>query len=234
LREFHRKGAPEGVPAGHPLCDLQTARGAPLIESRDEDPAPGVAVGAADDVRRDPRLVSWLGAVALAVIALDVSTKLWVVEGLGESRKVSLLGGRLLLQQTRNPGAAFGVATGSTIVFSVVAVAVIAVIVRTARRLRSASWALVLGLLLGGAIGNLADRVLRSPGPLRGRVVDWINFGPDRFPLFNAADSAIVIGGAIAALLALRGIEIDTEPEAKQQPVATEQPSRPNAEPGDR
>ncbi|MEP7055605.1 MAG: signal peptidase II [Actinomycetota bacterium] len=142
-------------------------------------------------------------------MALDIGSKLWVVESLGESRRISLLGGKLILQQTRNPGAAFGVATGSTIVFSVVAVGVIAVIVRTSRKLRSLPWALVLGLLLGGATGNLIDRLLRSPGPLRGHVVDWINFGPDRFPLFNAADSAIVTGGVVAVYLAMRGLEID-------------------------
>lgn len=124
-------------------------------------------------------------------------------------RLVRLLGGRLVLEQTRNPGAAFGIATGATIVFSVVAVAVIVVILRTSRRLRSLPWSVVLGLLLGGATGNLADRVLRSPGVLRGHVVDWINFGPDKFAVFNAADSAIVVGGALAVLLAIRGIEID-------------------------
>ncbi|MDQ1709023.1 MAG: signal peptidase [Frankiaceae bacterium] len=131
------------------------------------------------------------------------------MEVLGETRRVSLLGGHLTLQQERNPGAAFSIARSGTIGFSLVAVVVIVVIVRTSRRLRSLPWAVVLGLLLGGATGNLIDRILRSPGPFRGHVVDWINFGPDRFPLFNVADSAIVVGGALAVLLALRGVELD-------------------------
>jgi len=84
---------------------------------------------------------------------------------------------------------------------------VILVIVRTAARLRSLPWALVLGLLLGGAAGNLADRLFRSPGPLRGAVVDWIDFRV--WPVFNVADSAIVVGGLLAVWLSFRGIEID-------------------------
>lgn len=161
-----------------------------------------------DAASPDRRSLTLLAAVACCVLALDIATKLWVVEALGQ-RRVSLLGGYLVLQQHRNPGAAFGFARGSTVVFTGVAVVVIVVILRTSRRLRSAQWSLVLGLLLAGAAGNLIDRLLRSPGFLRGEVVDWINFGPDRFPLFNAADSAIVVGGALAVLLATRGYELD-------------------------
>lgn len=191
------------------MRDLQTARGAPLIDRPDESPTDPVGRGAADLAQRDGRLIGWLAVVAALVLAIDVATKLWVVEVLGRTQKVVLFGGHLVLRQTRNPGAAFGIATGATIVFSLVAVAVIVVIIRTSRRLRSLPWAVVLGLILGGATGNLVDRVLRSPGLLRGHVVDWINFGPDKFATFNAADSAIVAGGALAVLLAMRGIELD-------------------------
>jgi signal peptidase II len=85
------------------------------------------------------------------------------------------------------------------------------VIVRQARRLVSRSWALTLGLLLGGALGNLVDRMLRSPGPLRGHVVDWIEL--PHWPVFNIADSAIVVGGCIAVLLAARGVPLDSAVE---------------------
>jgi signal peptidase II len=91
-------------------------------------------------------------------------------------------------------------------------VAVAAVIVRPARRLYSTGWAVVLGLVLGGSVGNLIDRIFRDPGFLRGGVVDFISvFAPDAraFPIFNMADSAIVCGGILGALLALRGIEFD-------------------------
>ena len=85
-------------------------------------------------------------------------------------------------------------------------------IARTARRLFSTGWAVALGLVLGGAVGNLVDRVFRDPGFLRGGVVDFLSvFGPDGrvWPVFNVADSAVVCGGILGVLLALRGIEFD-------------------------
>jgi signal peptidase II len=94
-----------------------------------------------------------------------------------------------------------------TIVFTLIAVGVIFFILRTSRRLRSLPWAVTLGLLLGGATGNLTDRLLRSPGLFRGDVVDWIQL--PHWPVFNVADSAIVCGGALAVLLAARGIRLD-------------------------
>jgi len=89
---------------------------------------------------------------------------------------------------------------------------VVVVIVRAARRLFSTGWAVALGLVLGGAVGNLVDRVFRDPGFLRGGVVDFLSlFAPDGsvWPIFNVADSAIVCGGLLGALLAFRGIEFD-------------------------
>lgn len=141
------------------------------------------------------------------MLAADVATKVLVVAELEGRRTVELLGGQLLLRVSRNPGAAFSFAQGATLLFTAVAVVVVAVIVRTASRLRSRAWALSLGLLLGGATGNLVDRLLRSPGPGRGAVVDFIDF--QVWPSFNVADSAIVVGGAVAVLLSLRGVELD-------------------------
>ncbi len=85
---------------------------------------------------------------------------------------------------------------------------VIGYIIRTARRLRSLAWTIALGLLLGGAMGNLGDRLFRAPGPLRGRVVDWVNL--PHFPwTFNLADASITCGAVLIAVLALRGVRID-------------------------
>ena len=148
-----------------------------------------------------------LAVVAALVLAADVVTKLLVVAELEGRRAVSLLGGRLLLQVSRNSGAAFSFAEGATVVFTAVALAVVVVIVRTAPRLRSRGWAAALGLLLGGATGNLVDRLLRAPGPGRGAVVDFIDFRV--WPVFNLADSAICVGGALAVLLSLRGVDVD-------------------------
>ena len=94
-----------------------------------------------------------------------------------------------------------------TVVFSLIAVGVIIAILRTSRRLRSVPWAVTLGLLLGGAAGNLGDRIFRSPGPFRGDVVDWIQL--PHWPVFNVADSCIVCGGVLAVLLAARGVPLE-------------------------
>jgi signal peptidase II len=116
------------------------------------------------------------------------------------------------LQLVRNPGAAFSLATGYTWLLTIVAIAVVVVIVRVARRLRSTGWAVALGLVLGGALGNLTDRLFRSPGPLQGHVVDVVSlFATDGrvWPVFNLADSCIVSGGVLLVLLALTGRELD-------------------------
>ena len=100
------------------------------------------------------------------------------------------------LNQARNSGAAFSLGTGFTIILTAVALAVVVVIARAASRLTSRGWAVALGLVLGGALGNLGDRLFRAPGVGRGHVVDWISlFGPfDKYwPIFNLADSAIVV-----------------------------------------
>ena len=163
--------------------------------------------------------------LAAAVLLVDQATKLIVVATIEEHRSIRLLGGALYLTHFRNTGAAFSFAEGWTIVFSLVAVLVAGVIVRTARRLYSTGWAVTLGLVLGGAVGNLLDRILRDPGFLRGGVVDFLSvFGPDGrvWPIFNVADSAIVCGGILGAVLALRGIDFDgsrTKDQAATDPA---------------
>jgi signal peptidase II len=148
---------------------------------------------------------------AVLVVAADAVSKAVVVARLSGHPPVHLIGTVLQLVETRNAGAAFSVGTGATVLFTAVAVFVVVVIVRTARRLTSSAWAISLGLLLGGAVGNLLDRLFRSPGPFRGHVVDWIEL--PHWPVFNLADSAIVIGAALAVLLAARGIALDGGPD---------------------
>jgi signal peptidase II len=157
-----------------------------------------------------PRRVGLLVAVALSVLAVDIVTKSIVVRTLPDRPDVRLFGGLFYLTEARNAGAAFAFAQGATVLFTGIAALVVVVILRTASQLRSTPWAVSLGLILGGATGNLVDRLARSPGPFRGRVVDWISvFAPDgqRFPIFNIADSGITIGGILAVLLALAGRE---------------------------
>ena len=166
-----------------------------------------------------------LVAIAAFVLAADVISKALVVAHLHDDQPVHLIGNVLMLWLTRNPGAAFSVGTSETVVFTVIAFGVIVYIARTARRLYSLGWAVALGLLLGGAMGNLGDRIFRAPGLFRGDVVDWI--AVTRFyPIFNLADSAIVCGGILTVILAMRGQHLDgTRGDAAPAPAAV--PSAP-------
>lgn len=150
---------------------------------------------------------SLLVLLALNTVVLDAATKALVVARLEHREPVHLLGDLVTLEVSRNSGAAFSFAQGATAVFTLIAVAVVVVIVRTLPRLRSRGWAVTLGLLLGGAVGNLVDRLVRAPGVGRGAVVDFIHL--PHFATFNVADSAITTGAVLAALLSLRGIEVD-------------------------
>jgi signal peptidase II len=152
-----------------------------------------------------------LAVTALTLLVADLVTKV-VAAALLTGRPHRILGGLIYLTEARNTGAAFSFAEGATVLFTAVAAAVITVIVRTAPRLRSAPWAVCLGLILGGAAGNLVDRLFRAPGPLRGAVVDWISLLDPHggvWPIFNLADSGIVVGGVLAVLLATLGYEVD-------------------------
>jgi signal peptidase II len=164
------------------------------------------------EVARRPRRMGLFAGTAAVVLALDVVTKVLAVALLAGRDPVRLLGGGLYLVLYRNPGAAFSLATGLTWLLTLIAIVVVIAIARLAPRLRSPGWAVGLGLVLGGALGNLADRLLRSPGPMRGHVVDFLSLlAPDGsvWPVFNLADSAIVAGGVLLVLLALLGHDYD-------------------------
>ncbi|MFC8534535.1 signal peptidase II [Streptomyces sp. NPDC057249] len=144
-----------------------------------------------------------LWAVAALAYAVDLASKLAVVAKLEGRTTVSVLGDWLVLRVQRNPGAAFGVGEATTIVFTLVATAVAVVVIRYSRRLASTPWAVALGLLLGGALGNLTDRLFRTPGDLQGAVVDFIAVRD--FSVMNLADWAITGGCALALVLSFRG-----------------------------
>jgi lipoprotein signal peptidase len=191
---------------------------APLLDAPDPNAPQREALRPGAPRRRSSRLGVVLG-VAVFVLAADIVSKVIVVATLSDRRclvgnfvpsppPVRLLGGVLTLCESRNPGAAFGIGgTSSTIVFTAIAVGVIIFIVRTARQINSLPWAIALGLLLGGATGNLTDRIFRSPGPLRGWVVDWIQL--PHWPVFNLADSSITCGAVLMVLLAAQGRRLD-------------------------
>ncbi|MFC3893355.1 signal peptidase II [Lentzea rhizosphaerae] len=153
-----------------------------------------------------------LAVLAGGVLALDVLTKVVSVAFLEDSGPIKLFGGVLYLTFVRNPGAAFGLAEGMTWILALIALGVVGFIAWISRNLRSQGWAVGLGLVLGGAVGNLVDRLFREPGPMRGHVVDFLSlFDPYGrvWPVFNLADMAIVGGGAAIIVLALRRHDYD-------------------------
>ncbi|MDR8409584.1 signal peptidase II [Nonomuraea sp. 3-1Str] len=196
---------------------LQAEGGAPVA-------GPAAAAPAA---KRRTRLVAVLVALAAVVYVIDVLTKTVVLRALEGKAPLVVIPDVLQFRVIFNSGAAFSLGTGMTIVFTFIAAAVVVAIIRTARKLLSLPWAIALGLLLGGAFGNLTDRLLRYPSgfgrstQFQGHVVDFIEVLPghfpviDYFPVFNVADSSIVCGGILAVLLAWRGYQIDGSREGK-------------------
>jgi signal peptidase II len=173
----------------------------------DEDEADGLPKP------RKRRMPVLLGVAAFALL-LDAVSKALVVSRLSNHDPVRLPGGFLYLTLVRNPGAAWSIGDGQTWVFTIIATTVAVVILRIARNLRSLPWACALGLLLGGALGNLGDRIFRAPAVFRGHVVDFLQFptfpiAHYNFPVFNLADSAICVGGALMVVLSFRGIQPD-------------------------
>ena len=155
----------------------------------------------------------WLVAlVAPVILVLDQVTKQLALAALEYEPPVRVLGGLFYLQIVRNPGAAWGMATGMTWVLTIIATAVVIGIVWVMPKLRSTGWAIGLALVFAGALGNLLDRFFRAPGALHGHVVDFLSpFAPngDAFPVFNIADSSICVGGALIVLMALLGRDYD-------------------------
>jgi signal peptidase II len=158
------------------------------------------------------KLLFLLFGVAVLLLTLDIITKVLAVANLEGRPPVQLLGGAVYLVLFRNAGAAFSLATGLTWVLALLALAVVGVIIWLAPKLRSVGWAVGLGMVLGGACGNLVDRIFRAPGPLQGHVVDFVSlFAPDGsvWPVFNVADSSIVCGGILVVLMSLLGLDYD-------------------------
>ena len=180
------------------------------------DVSPAVSpVQEAAATRASGRALALLVGLMVTVLAADIITKQLALSYLADREPLRLLGGAVYLTLTRNSGAAFSIGVGYTAVFPVIAVFVVTTIVLLARRLRSVPWAIAMGLILGGALGNLTDRVFRAPGVFVGHVVDFISVFDEAgraFPIFNLADSALVCGVILAVLLELTGRRRDGVP----------------------
>lgn len=158
--------------------------------------------------RRIPRLAIVLGA-AFGVLVVDQGTKYLATQSLEPGEPVQVIGSLLQLALVRNAGAAFSLGTGFTVLLSAMAIIMVVIIARFATRIGSVWWAVALGGLLGGALGNLTDRIFRPPGVLRGQVIDFIQL--PHWPVFNVADSAIVVSAIIMVVLAFRGVAMSDQ-----------------------
>lgn len=149
-----------------------------------------------------------LALVAVTVCGLDQLTKWLIISNLEEGDQVKVLGEVLQFHYVRNSGAAFSLASGTTWIFSIIAVGVTVFIIWYARKIKSLAWSILFGMLLGGTIGNLIDRLFREPSFGLGHVIDFIQVWG--FPaIFNVADSFIVSSMGLFIILTLRGIRLD-------------------------
>jgi len=180
---------------------MQDEAGAPLTadHATPSTPAPVPTGG-----RR--RLYAVMLVLAAAVLLLDQLTKGWALRSLTPGEAVDVVGSAIRLTLIRNPGAAFSLGDGSTWVLTIVSLSIVVWVVVGARKVGNVPWAVALGLLLGGALGNLGDRFFRPPGPGQGHVVDFIDY----FGWFvgNVADIAIVVAAGIIMVLAFTGTSI--------------------------
>ena len=203
---------------------LQDQAGESLIPSHEDETRPDdghpadrhtgaeVQTGVTSSTRRR-RLSALLAGLAVLTYAVDQGTKALAVAMLSGEPSKAIIGSYLRLTLIRNPGAAFSLGTGSTWLLTIIAVLVLVVVIRTSRRIGSLGWAWALGLLLGGALGNLTDRLVREPGIGRGQVVDFIDY--NNFFIGNVADIAIVGAAVLIGLLAVRGVGVDGTREQK-------------------
>ncbi|QWC85606.1 signal peptidase II [Nocardioidaceae bacterium] len=182
---------------------MQAARGTPLTDGQ---PGDGSGDGSGDRVRPRRR---WLlfGIVAVVAYVTDVVTKIVAVATIDPGERIEVLGPVLSLTMVRNPGAAFSTGTEFTIALSLLSIAVLVAVLWISRRIGSPLWAVGLGALAGGVGGNLTDRLLRSPGPLEGHVVDFLAL--PNWPVFNVADMLINVAAVTIVVQSLRGVRLD-------------------------
>lgn len=188
---------------------MQAARGASLNPSdpTEEPGVPSDPSGARPRGATRLRCLVLFAAIAALGYATDVVSKMLAVAHLTGRPPVHVVGDLLTLYLARNPGAAFSTGTSHTVVLTFVAAGAAVAVLVAARRLGSIGWAVGLGFLLAGVLGNLTDRLFRSPAPLRGHVVDFVAL--PHWPIFNVADMCINVAAAVIILQAVRGVSLN-------------------------
>ena len=187
---------------------MQAARGTSLSDTTDPHPT-------GNPSSRRARLTLLFAAVAATAYVVDLVTKLLAVSQLSGRPDVDLVGELLVLHLTRNAGAAFSTGTEYTVALSCVAMVAVLVVIWLSRRVGSVGWAVALGLLLAGVCGNLTDRLFRSPGPMRGHVIDFVML--PHWPVFNVADMCINVAAVLILVQASRGIRINGLPTSDRR-----------------
>ena len=187
---------------------MQAARGTSLSDTTDPHPT-------GNPSSRRARLTLLFAAVAATAYVVDLVTKLLAVSQLSGRPDVDVVGELLVLHLTRNAGAAFSTGTEYTVALTCVAMVAVLVVIWLSRRVGSVGWAVALGLLLAGVCGNLTDRLFRSPGPMRGHVIDFVML--PHWPVFNVADMCINVAAVLILVQASRGIRINGLPTSDRR-----------------
>jgi len=185
---------------------VQTGQNSLMIENSD------IAAATSSTSRLSRRLIWVVFALAAVVIAADQLSKWWAETNLGDGARIPVIGDLLSFQLVYNPGAAFSIGEEFTWVLTIIAAIAVVAIIRFAWGVESRAWAFALGLLLGGAITHLGDRLFRDPGFARGHVVDFINY--NGYFIGNIADIALVGGAILIVIISLMGIANRPEPVA--------------------
>ena len=152
--------------------------------------------------------------LAALIWIIDYSTKVWALNNVSQVQPIKVIGSIVQLRLVFNPGAAFSFATSFTFIFTILAIFAVAVIAYYAIKIAHLWWAAVLGLALGGVLGNLTDRIFRDPSIFNGHVIDWIEL--PNFPVFNVADMAIVCAALLSVLLIAKEIPPFAPPGAQK------------------
>ena len=152
--------------------------------------------------------------LAALIWLIDYATKVLALNNLSQVEPIRIIGSILQLRLVFNPGAAFSFGTSFTFIFTILAVMAVAVIAYFAIKIANRWWSVVLGLALGGVLGNLTDRIFREPSIFNGHVIDWIEL--PSFPVFNVADMAIVGAALVSVLLIAKEIPPFAPPGAQK------------------
>ena len=152
--------------------------------------------------------------LAAFIWIIDYSTKVWALNNVSQVEPIKVVGSILQLRLVFNPGAAFSFGTSFTFIFTILALIAVGVIAYYAIKITHKWWAAVLGLALGGVLGNLTDRIFREPSMFNGHVIDWIEL--PNFPVFNVADMAIVAAALVSVLLIAKEIPPFAPPGAQK------------------